>query len=126
MPISDKEFHDGAVDVSDDDATATDEEDPIETEKDLIISFLSDRPDRAFTEREIVLGVDFTPVLMTRTQNPLGSLADGLIDFAGDVTATTMVINDVDEALAELIDEGLVSEKEIETTDGTTVYYQLA
>lgn len=126
MPISDKEFHDGAVDVSDDDATATDEEDPIETEKDLITSFLSDRPDRAFTEREIVLGVDFTPVLMTRTQNPLGSLADGLIDFAGDVTATTMVINDVDEALAELIDEGLVSEKEIETTDGTTVYYQLA
>lgn len=41
------------------------------------------------------------------------------------MTATTIVVNDVDEALAELVDEGLITEKEIETADGTTVYYQL-
>ena len=109
-----------------DENPADDEEDPIGTEKDLITSFLSERPNEAFTEREVVLGVDFSPALMDRTQNPLGSLADGIIDFAGDVTATTIVVNDVDEALAELVDEGVVNAKEIQTEDGTTIYYQLA
>lgn len=41
------------------------------------------------------------------------------------MTATTIVVNDVDEALAELVDKGLITEKEIGTADGTTVYYQL-
>ena len=125
MPITDDEFQDGTVAVGDENPDA-DEDDPIETEKDLIISFLSERPDKAFTEREIVFGVDFSPALMNRTQSSLGSLADGIIDFAGDVTATTIVVNDVDEALDDLIAAGLVDEKEIETEDGTTVYYQLA
>jgi len=125
MPISDDEFQDGTVDGRAENPAPSDENDPIETEKNLITSFLSERPDRAFTEREIVLGVDFSPALMDRTQSTLGSLADGIIDFAGDVTATTIVVNDVDEALAELVDEGVITEKEIETADGTTVYYQL-
>ena len=125
MPISDAEFQDGTVDLSDETSISSEDEDPIETEKNLIISFLSERPERAFTEREIVMGVDFSPALMDRTQSYLGSLADGIIDVAGDVTATTVVVNDVDEALDELVDEGLVVEKEIETEDGTTVYYQL-
>ena len=64
--IFDAEFHDGTVDVSDENP-ADDEEDPIGTEKDLITSFLSERPDEAFTEREVVLGVDFSPALMDRT-----------------------------------------------------------
>ena len=125
MPISDDEFQDGTVDGRAENPAPSDADDPIETEKNLITSFLSERPDRAFTEREIVLGVDFSPALMDRTQSTLGSLADGIIDFAGDVTATTIVVNDVDEALAELVDEGVITEKEIETADGTTVYYQL-
>lgn len=125
MPISNDEFEAGTVEVSGDDPVANDEEGPIETEKDLITSFLSERPDRAFTEREIVLGVDFTPVFMNRTRNPLGSLSDGLIDFAGDVAATTIVIDDVDEALGELVEEGIVTTKEVETEGGTSVYYRL-
>jgi len=125
MPISDDEFQAGTVAVDDENPATTDEDDPIETEKNLITSFLSERPERAFTEREIVFGVDFSPVLMDRTESYLGSLADGIIDFAGDVTATTIVVNDVDEALNELVDEGVVTEKEIATEDGTTVYYQL-
>ena len=125
MPISTDEFKAGAVDESDDEPSPDDEADPIETEKDLVTSFLSERPDRAFTEREIVLGVDYTPVFMDRTQNSLGSFADGLIDFAGDVAATTIVVNDIDEALTELVDEGIVTTKEVETEDGTSVYYKL-
>ena len=126
MPISTDEFDAGAVDESDDEPNADDEVDPIETEKDLVTSFLSERPDRAFTEREIVLGVDYTPVFMDRTQSSLGSFADGLIDFAGDVAATTIVVNDIDDALTELVEEGVVTTKEVETDDGTSVYYKLA
>ena len=125
MPISTDEFKAGTVDESDDEPT-DDEVDPIETEKDLVTSFLSERPDRAFTEREIVLGVDYTPVFMDRTQSSLGSFADGLIDFAGDVAATTIVVNDIDDALTELVEEGVVTTKEVETDDGTSVYYTLA
>ena len=126
MPISTDEFDAGAVDESDDEPSADDEVDPIETEKDLVTSFLSERPDRAFTEREIVLGVDYSPVFMDRTQSSLGSFADGLIDFAGDVAATTIVVNDIDDALTELVEEGIVTTKEVETDDGTSVYYKLA
>ena len=126
MPISTDEFDAGTVDEGGDEPSADDEVDPIETEKDLVTSFLSERPDRAFTEREIVLGVDYSPVFMDRTQSSLGSFADGLIDFAGDVAATTIVVNDIDDALTELVEEGIVTTKEVETDDGTSVYYKLA
>lgn len=130
MPISSDEFLAGRVETTDEERPTDDEveedADPIETEKDLITSFLSERPDQAFTEREIILGVDFTPALMPRTQNPLGTLADGLIHIAGDVTATTIVVNDVDEALEQLVADGIVTRKEIEQDDSTTTYYQLA
>lgn len=62
---------------------------------------------------------------MSRTRNPLGSFADGIVDLAGDVTATTIVVNDIHEALDQLVDEGIVTSKEVETDDGTTVYYRL-
>lgn len=126
MPISNDEFEAGSIDVGNDESGDDDEVDPIETEKDLVTSFLSERPERAFTEREIVLGVDYSPVFMNRTQSSLGSFADGLIDFAGDVAATTIVVNDIDEALAELVEEDVVTTKEVETEDGTSVYYKLA
>jgi len=126
MPITSEEFDAGTLEASGDDPVANDEDGPIETEKDLITSFLSERPDTAFTEREIVLGADFSPALMDRTRNPLGSFADGLIDLAGDVAATTIVVNDVDEALTELVEEGIVTASEIDTGDGTSVYYKLA
>lgn len=126
MPISNDEFEAGSIDIGSDESGDDDEADPIETEKDLVTSFLSERPERAFTEREIVLGVDYSPVFMNRTQSSLGSFADGLIDFAGDVAATTIVVNDIDEALAELVEEDVVTTKEVETEDGTSVYYKLA
>ena len=126
MPISNDEFEAETVEASGADPVSNDEEGPIETEKDLIISFLSERPDKAFTEREIVLGVDFTPALMHQTRNPLGKLTDGLVNLTGNITATTIVIDDVDEALDELIEEGIVTTKEIETRDGSVVYYRIA
>jgi hypothetical protein len=126
VPISEQEFESGTVEVSGENPIANDEQGPIETEKDLITSFLSERPGRAFTEREIILGVDFSPAFMNRNRNPLGAFADGLINFAGDVAATTIVVNDIDKALTELVEEGIVTTKQIETESGTSVYYKLA
>lgn len=126
MPISNDEFRDGRVEVAGDNTCSKDGNGPIETEKSLITSFLSERPEKAFTEREIVIGVDFTPVFMNRTQHPLGNLSDGLVNFAGDITATAIVINDIDEALDQLVNEGIVKTKEIKTQNGTSVYYSLA
>jgi hypothetical protein len=35
-------------------------------------------------------------------------------------------VNDVDEALEQLVADGIVTHKDIERADGTTTYYQLA
>ena len=76
MPISTDEFESGTVEGGPDSEDA-----PIEEEKRLIVSFLSERRDRAFTEREIVLGVDFSPMYETesgRLRGTLAGVADGL------------------------------------------------
>lgn len=126
MPISTDEFESGRVDAEDVDAEGS----PIETEKDLIVSFLSERHDEAFTEREVVLGVDFSPAFETETgrrrQSLRGAAADGLLDITGTVTASAVLVDDVDEALSELVEEGIVESREVETDDGTTTYYRLA
>lgn len=60
---------------------------------------------------------------MDRTRYPLGAFADSLINFAGDVAATTIVVNEIDDALTDLVEEGIVGTKQVETEDGTSVYY---
>jgi len=102
MPISNDEFEAGTVEEDDEedevepeaveggDDTDT-ETSPIEDEKELITTFLSERH-----------------------------------DLTGTVGATAIVVNDVDEALAELVEEGTVETKEVDTDGGTTVYYRLA
>lgn len=129
MPISTDEFDSGTVDEGD--GSGSEEEDPIEEEKRLITSFLSERRDRAFTEREIVLGVDFSPMLEREggrrgLLSGIGAAVDGLLDIGGTITASAIVVDDVDEALAALVEEGTVESREVGTGDGTTTYYRLA
>ena len=115
MPISTDEFDSGTVDDGDGSGS---EEDPIEEEKRLITSFLSERRDRAFTEREIVLGVDFSPMLERESGRQgllsgIGVAADGLLDISGTITASAIVVDDVDEALAALVEDGTVESREV-------------
>ena len=42
------------------------------------------------------------------------------------MTASGVLVDDVDEALSELVEEGIVESREVETDDGTTTYYRLA
>ncbi|MFC7096491.1 hypothetical protein [Halobaculum marinum] len=129
MPITDDEFDAGTVD--EDDAGGA-EQDPIETEKDLILSFLSERVGQAFTEREIVFGVDFSPVYADQSESTPGSRAvgavtGGLVDVAGDAAASAIVVDDVDEALAQLVERGAVQATEVDDGDGTTrTYYRIS
>ncbi|WP_251342901.1 hypothetical protein [Haloplanus halophilus] len=125
MPISDDEWDDGS---RADSATAagTTPVGDYEDEKELIVAFLSENVDNAYTRTEIVRGVDFGNDARPETiREVLTEIQDELVDLAGDVVASGMLIDDVDEALDELVAEGTVAEKEVETGDGTTTYYRL-
>ena len=127
MPITDSEWHDGQIDVSEGypDTTAVGEYD---TEKDLIVSFLSENHDSAFTRAEIVRGVDFGESTPPETvRETLLAIPNQLFDIAGDLAASGIVVNDVSEALDELEDEELVERKEVKRMDGEReIYYRLA
>lgn len=126
MPISGEEFEAGSVDATGDDPIANDESGALETEKDLVTAFLSERPDRAFTAREIALGVDFSPVVdNAEPRGLLGATVAGFVDVAGEMAASAVVIDDVEEALTELTEEGIIEAKEVDTGNGMVTYYRL-
>lgn len=127
MPITESEWNDGQIDLTDGypDTTAVGEYD---TEKDLIVAFLSENYDGAFTRAEIVRGVDFGETTSPETiRETLTSLPNQLMDIIGDLVASGIVVGDVSEALDELVSEGMVERKEVNRQDGEpVVYYRLA
>lgn len=125
MPISDDEWDNGSTADSADTAATTPVGD-YEDEKELIVAFLSENIDNAYTRSEIIRGVDFgNDARPESIREVLTEIQDELVDLAGDVVASGMLVDDVDEALDELVAEGVVAEKEVETSDGTTTYYRL-
>ncbi|ESP87963.1 hypothetical protein [Candidatus Halobonum tyrrellensis] len=126
MPISDDEWDEGSR--ADSGAAETTPVGEYETEKDLIVAFLSENVDSAYTRPEIVRGVDFGDDARPETiRETLTEIQDELVDLTGDLAASGMVVDDVDEALDELVAEETVTEKEIRTGDdgSTTTYYRL-
>ena len=125
MPISDTEWNDG-VRADSASATATTPVGEYEDEKKLIVAFLSENIDNAYTRSEIIRGVDFgNDARPESIREVLTEIQDELVDLAGDVVASGMLVDDVDEALDELVTEGMVAEKEVETGEETTTYYRL-
>ena len=124
MPISDTEWDDGAR--ADSNPAATTAVGEYDDEKELIVAFLSENVDNAYTRSEIVRGVDFGNDARPETiSEVLTEIQDELVDAVGDLVASGLVVDDVDEALDELVAEGLVAEKAVATDDGTTTYYRL-
>ena len=125
MPISDTEWDDG-VRADSGSATGTTPVGEYDDEKELIVAFLSENVDTAYTKTEIVRGVDFGNDARPETiREVLTEIQDELVDVAGDIVASGMLVDDVDGALDELVAEGMVAEKDVETADGTTTYYRL-
>lgn len=127
MPVTESEWTDGEIDAEEGyaETTAVGE---YETEKDLVVSFLSDNHEGAFTRAEIVRGVDFGETAEpTTVRETLANLPNQLLDVAGDLAASGIVVDDVSEALDELVEEGMVERKELDRPDGEPeVYYRLA
>ena len=98
-----------------------------ETEKDLIVAFLGENVENAYTKAEIVKGVDFgEDESPERVRRGLGSVTNDFLDAVGDVVASGYVVDDIDESLDELVEEGVVAEKEIRDGDETKTYYRMA
>lgn len=127
MPVTTSEWDDGEIDAAEGypETTAVGEYD---TEKDLVLSFLSENHDSAFTRAEIVRGVDFGETESPETvREVLANLPNQLLDIAGDLAASGIVVDDVSEALDELVSAGTVERKRLARQDGEPeVYYRLA
>lgn len=125
MPISRDEWAAGAVD----DTAVTPQTTPVgdyDTEKSLIVAFLSENVDTAYTREEIFRGVDFGNDARPETiREVLTEIQDELVDLAGDVVASGMLVDDLDEALSELVEEGTVVARDVETDGGTRTFYRL-
>lgn len=125
MPISDDEWDAGTT-RADADPSATSPVGEHESEKELIVAFLSENVDNAYTKGEILRGVDFGDDAPPETvAEALTEIQDELVDLAGDVVASGMLVGDLDEALDELVEEGTVAEREIDEGGETTTYYRL-
>lgn len=127
MPITEAEWRDAAVDSgrSDVEPTAVGAS---ETERDLVLAFLSENHDAAFTRAEIVRGVDFGETAPADTiRETLLTLPNQLVDVAGDLAASGIVVDDVSDALDALVAEGVVERRRVAREDGEpVVYYRLA
>jgi hypothetical protein len=127
MPITASEWDEEEIDASEGypDTTAVGE---YETETELVLSFLSENHDSEFTRAEIVRGVDFGETTSAGTVGEtLANLPNQLLDITGDLVASGIVVDDVSEALDELVKAGTVERKRLERRDGEPeIYYRLA
>ena len=123
MPIDADDWETGAAT-----GDAWDEaNDPLGTEKRLIVAFLGEDVEKAYTKTEILTGVEFAADDASGTRRrALGDIGDAVLDAVSHMTAAGIVLGDLDQALAELTEAGVVEQREIDTSDGPTTYYRMA
>lgn len=127
MPITHDEWEQGKIDTE----KPSPSPEPVgefDDEAELVLAFLSTNHEEAFTRAEIVRGVDFGE---TTDPDSIGdvlmSLPNQLMDIAGDLSASGLVVGDISDALDALVADGTVDRAKIERADGEPeVYYRLA
>ncbi|MFB6091371.1 MAG: hypothetical protein ABEJ97_09960 [Halobellus sp.] len=123
MPIEADEWESGTTSEE----TWDEDNDPLGTEKRLIVSFLGEDVEKAYTKTEIIAGVEFAADDAPGTQRGvLGGIGDAVLDAVSHAAAAGIVLGDLDQALDELVEAGVVGRREIETSDGTEIYYRIA
>jgi hypothetical protein len=94
------------------------------------VAFPGENVENAYTRAEIVKDVDFVetddPDRVNEGLRGLSIASENLLDIAGNLTATAIVIDDVDEALDGLLEDGIVERKEVEGNGETVTYYRLS
>jgi hypothetical protein len=125
VPITDAEFERGEY-VEDEAIDAIAATGDHEDERDLVIAFLGQNVGYAFTEGEIVRGVDYG-------DNETDGLLDVLIgapaqavDVIGDVAASAEVVSGIEGVLDDLVAEGIVERSEVTDGDETVAYYRIS
>jgi hypothetical protein len=122
MPISNIEWDNGAQ-ANSESAMGTTPVGEYDDETELIVAFLSEKADNAYTQTEIIRGADFGNDAAPETiHDVLTEIQDELVDLVGDVVTSGMMIDDIDEVLGELTAEGVVATEETKTGDRTTYY----
>ena len=125
MPITGREWNEGQFDTEES-TPQTDTVGEYESDKDLILAFLAENAERAYTRVEIHRGVDFGESERPETvHEKLSVLPNRLLDAAGDIAASGLVSDSIDEALAELVAEGTVERKDLDRDGETVTYYRL-
>lgn len=127
MPITHDEWEEGTIDPMKDDPVP----EPVgeyESDADLVLAFLSTNHEKAFTRAEIVRGVDFGDQADPETlAEALMTLPNQLMDIAGDLTASGIVVDDISDALDSLVADDTVERAKIARKDGEPeIYYRLA
>jgi len=123
MPIDADEWETGEVTGEPWD----EENDPLGTEKRLIVAFLGEDVEKAYTKTEILEGVEFAADDRPGVRRgPLASIGDAVLDAVSHVAAAGIVLGDLDQALEELVESDFVERSEIDTGDGTETYYRMA
>lgn len=127
MPITDEEWEGQTIDPMKDDP-APEPVGEFDTEEDLVLAFLSENHEKAFTRSEVVRGVDFGETAAPDDiKDVLMDIPNQLMDIAGTLTASGIVIDDVSEALDSLVADDTVERAKVERADGEpAVYYRLA
>lgn len=125
MPITNREWDEGRFDA-DESAPQTDTVGEYETDKDLILAFLSRNGEKAYTRAEIHRGVDFGEAEDPDTvHEKLSVLPNSILDAAGDIAASGLVSDDIDEALAELVAEDTIKRRNLDRDGEPVTYYRL-
>jgi hypothetical protein len=127
MPITHAEWGNRQLDPMED-VPAPEPVGEFDTEADLVLAFLSANHEHAFTRTEIVRGVDFGETASPESVlDALRSIPNQLVDVAGDLVASGMVVDQVSDALDQLVADGTVDRAKIERADGEAeIYYRLA
>lgn len=122
MPIDADEWESGTVSAD----TWDEENDPLGTEKRLIVSLLGEDVEKAYTKTEIISGVEFAADDAQGAQRGvLGGIGDAVLDAVSHAAAAGIVLGDLDLALDELVGAGVVEQRAIDTADGTETYYRM-
>lgn len=134
MPVSDHEWREGTFEPDEGDFETT----PVgegETTRERVAAFLEANADEAFTAREVLLGIGFDAAedpdavqaevsKVSPRVDVFGERGHEVEERVGDLATGEASMADVEAALDDLVEEGSVVARDIDTDDGAETHYR--